>query len=396
MIFRRLFAALLLLLGAALYCETSTYVDLSLYGTLGRGENTSLIYLNTAKGRISVESEGNSGVRAQVAVDALAFNDVSYLNLSRAWIKAKLPFGRLQMGKTRTTWGTGLMYNAGDVIFGRDAVDITAENLRDKTRWLTDLYLPVSDFSFLELIVIGPDIVPSLINLNTTPEGEELLASAQMGGDIPLALPVEADGIKAGLRGQTDMGGYLTLEGAYFYKGRIDTEQEATHVPALSLQTALWALDIYGASSIELAQVNPQWETSKEELLISWGAFFTDNIAYLFDLSFRLEGLVRPYGLWEPVFYDSDPMLMQEKPNYGMELYGDIGISPGVGEQYFLRGIYSPVDQSGEATFGASYPIQQNLNLLIFAQGRFGEAGDIYLWEGAGGWNSTWGLNYKY
>lgn len=111
-------------------------------------------------------------------------------NLSKAYIKARLPwfykqYMRFNSGKQPVSWGYGLYYNAGDLVFGASpdatnswttyntnmttATDITANagdlssltssglsNLRSNTDWMFVAQLPFGYNFFTEFVVLPP------------------------------------------------------------------------------------------------------------------------------------------------------------------------------------------------------------------------------------------------
>ncbi len=167
---------------------------------------------------------------------------------------------RTTVGRTRLSWGDGVVYNAGDVINGaRPAeLDLTADELRDETLWLAALFFPLGRFAFFEPVALLPVVDPTL---ETDDEGAPEAWRTGAGGRVQFQLL----GIKT--------------ESGYLYRG-----EDEVHAPYLSLQGNLF-LDWYGGVSWEIQA------DRLDEFLGSFGLLYTGNNARMGGWTARTETL---------------------------------------------------------------------------------------------------------
>ena len=105
---------------------------------------------------MSFMSRGSRDVKGEIALDFSEAGGMLTPVLQKLYIRPYFGDVKVSIGKTRTTWGAGFAFNAGDIIFGSDSVsfDTTSDDPRSETAWLTNAEIPLGDFSFLELIVL--------------------------------------------------------------------------------------------------------------------------------------------------------------------------------------------------------------------------------------------------
>jgi len=263
-------------------------------------------------------------------------------------------------------WGEGFFFNAGDVIFGPAApsLDLTAEELRDETSWLTSVYVPLGTYSFLETVILAPEL-----NLS------ELVDNA----DAPV--PRLSD-TRAGGRFVTKIHGIKT-EGGYLYSG-ID----AAHKPYLSFQGNL-LVDWHLSASISIVGESPDVSDLRKSLHFSWGLFHMQDLSNGSSLFFRLEGLVIPYASWSEKNSTEDA-------EYALMLYPEISWSATDSLNFVLRNIISPVDRSALITAGIHWNVYEGFKILSFSTVQAGETTDTYSWNKPGGIGVTAGFQFTY
>jgi len=374
-----LLALVLLLLPAAappLGAETLTSVKLTTLGAVTGGIGEDPLVTGYGSGRLSVQSRGSRDVKGLLALDAYA-GATSYVDVYRAWIQTDFPALRLTTGKARFTWGEGIYFNAGDVLYG--SADLSASLadsvFRDQARLTQAVYLPFGLFSYVEALVMPPEY--NFLAALADP------SDPAAGGDLRLW---KSDG---GARVVSQIG-FTKVEAGYLYRG-----SDGTHRPFLSLQGNLLA-DWYLAASTALGSSDPESDL-KENLRISGGLFYLKSFPSDATLTFRLEALAAPWGYWTPrsaaVIIDADTTVYTD-PGYGLFLYPEITLAPSSALAFTLNGLVSPVDGSGQVSFSAGWNVFQGLKLLGTASLQTGDTEDIYSLSHSGGWTLVLGAEY--
>lgn len=361
-------AALALLAGFALpaAAEVGSSVTLSGYATLARiGDEAAVSAL--LKSRLDLQSRGNENVRGQLQLDGW-IGEGADLDVPRAWLRVRLPWFRITMGKTRLSWGDGFVFNAGDVLFGSLeplAGDLSAAALRDQTAWLLSAYLPLGPFSFLEAAAL-PYGVPAVPGL-----------AADLAGLLAPRTFAELAG-GAGLRGVFKAGG-LKLESGWY----TDWADRA-HKPYLSLQGHLladWNLSAVIAIPID----SPQWAEAGQWLAVTAGLFHLARLGGDRSLSLRLEGALRPGGRWsEAAGTEAQPAGDPGAPLYGLLLFPEAALALSSTLSLRLRVLLSPVDGSGLTLLGAAWSLYQGFTLSAYASAMAGDGNDLYAWDYGG------------
>jgi hypothetical protein len=378
--------ALLGLLGLSfsgpLEAEVKPSVTLATYGAVVRADDSAAI-VALLKGSLDLSSAGNQNVRGFLQLDTWVGESVT-VALPRAYVKVRLPWFRLTVGKTRVSWGDGFVFNAGDVIFGSMsplAGGISESVLRDETAWLTALYVPLGPFSYLEGV---------LLPYPTGVSSGSLLAPAAAGSlttDLAaLASPVSPQKLAGGARGVFRLG-TVKLETGYFGSGRANE-----HRPYVNLQGHL-GVDWYLSAAANIPTVNQDWERWDEWIDLSVGAFVLRNLPGGGALTARLEAAVQPGMRWQEAvgLGPADPL-----PEYGLYLFPELGYSPSDTLSLQARAVISPIDASALSLVGAAWNVYQGLSLFTYLSLMGGDADDLYGWERDGAVAWILGLEFVY
>lgn len=380
--------------------DVAVEVDLTTYNilvsTVDDDGNTTLTdlstlyFLNEAMGNIVFKSTGNKNVKAEIQVDLNILSPM--IGLSKFFVKFRFPDFRAVFGKTRLSWGEGMMFNAGDVLFGSQDLNVqaTAEELRTTTAPLASIYIPLGRFEFIEAVAIAPQFDPNLI-----------WAGLQNPNIDPFNFVKSISGTSIGARlVQKPMG--IKTEVGYLFKG--SEADKGAHKPYLSLQGNL-GVDYHLSASTSFDQKALSSQTTNEDF---WGNFthnLTGNSTISFGffhkqdvsdegaaMTFRLEGLVKPTGIWEE---DNNSSETTPK-NYGLMLYPEITFTPEDTVSTLFRAIISPIDGSAQLTGGLSWKVFQGFSLLNFVSVTVGDDNDIYQWNKDKAVTAIFGAQYVY
>lgn len=399
-----LFVAAFLFASAAggAFAETLTTTEVSAFVGAVRAsaaDESSLYALSEAK--LTFSSRGAGETKGLVALDFKA-GDAVLLDLKKAWMKARLDPVRLTLGKTRLSWGEGAIFNAGNVIFGTTAVDLSAEDLRDDNAWLAALTVPLGDFSFIEAVALPPD--PPL--------------AAMLANGVNPAAPDPVFGswehCSAGSRFYTKLG-EVKVEAGYLWAGKSTTDAsvEAAHKPYLSLQ-GNFLFDWHASTS---ARVLPQEggadAFSVEDWTISAGLYTQWSIpaigeegsgeSTLGTLAFRLEASVRPYESWEARTIAAAPAspaslvsggVSLESP-YALLVYPELSWKTST-VYAFLRSLISPIDLSARIALVVQWAPLQGFKIIGSVSAQAGEDEDLFGWNRSGAWQAMVGTKLSF
>jgi hypothetical protein len=314
---------------------------------------------------LDLDSRGNKNVKGYFQLDSFVGETVG-IDIPQAYIKVRLPWFRLTLGKTRVSWGDGFAFNAGDVVFGGlEALsgDLSGSTLRSETAWMGVVYVPLGAFSFLEIVALPYGI----------PDPEEPAFTI-----VPLAAspPMNLYSLSGGIRGAFKLG-RTTLETGYYATGR----EPAEHRPYVSLHGHL-LVDWNLSAAMAINQRDPDWEHWGEFLGISAGMFHLINLGLNRTLSFRLEAAIRPGQRWqEATGAEAIGAHEEDPPVYGIELFPEIAFSPTDTVSLQLRSLISPVDLSTLNLFGVSWNIYQGLTIFSYLSLPVGDGNDLYRWN---------------
>ncbi len=380
---------------AALGAETRVITEMELYNTVYRGEEE-WFYLGTGSASLGLLSPRDPHVSGQLELEFYptdlygnssasqgAFGSSEFY-LKKAWVKTRFPGFKLTLGKTRLTWGQGMVFNAGDLIFGSTGalLDLTARELRSDTAWLTAVNVPFGPFAFAEAVVLPPSYVFD----NSGEEGEANendISRSSLGGRLYC------------------LAGDIKVETGYLYKGeeKVSTDVPG-HRPYLALQGNLGA-DWYLATSAAFATEEQKDEQEAEDdwektLMVSGGLFHLQEINRNNSLTLRLEALVFPGLSWEEK--ESREAL------YALYLYPELSWTTGA-VTASLQSVLSPLDGSAMVTAGSSWNLYQGLTLLGYLTFLTGEKSDTFAWDRGtlweegdqlNGFSCLCGLRYKF
>lgn len=287
--------------------------------------------------RLTISSENSGNVRGELSLGTPDPTKVSLTAddfIRKAYLRARFPSFRLTAGKTRLSWGDGMLFNAGDILYGSSStsVSLTQAELRSETDWMASVNLPLGFFSFVEGVIL-----PSKTGM-----------ASDMG---------------YGMRFYTNVG-ETKVEGGYV------TKEDTTRFHKFygSLQGNIGP-DWYLASSISLPQTNPSASVLQKSWLISGGLF---HVLYLSDdrtLSLRLEMLTRPFGNWK--------LASQSEATCALLFYPEVVYSPTSSLSCSLRAILSPLDLSARLTGGASWSVFEGFSLVGYLAAPLGGSGDL-------------------
>lgn len=371
---RRQFAAFLLILllamPAVLSAEIRSSVTLDLFGSAlfnPDPANFQSVVLAAGTGDLKFNSTGNSNVRAYLDIKAdLGYNFL--LSIDKAYIRTRFDNFRFMMGKTRLSWGEGLVFNAADVVMGSSDLNInlTADEFRSNTTWLGEVYIPLGRYSYIEGVVLPPTI--DILTYNPAD---------------PSTLPgIGETGAGTRLGFQIDSLGDLSVETGYFYKG-----SEDLHQAYISLQGGSGVNWFLGASTGLNTSESFTLQNLGNDLLISAGYYGVGNLGEQSTLSIRSELLVKGGGS----FADKDPL-----NDYGLYSFVDLSLSAGSYINTYIRGLFSPIEKSAMVSAGASFPIYQGFSFYTDLSVQMGEPGDTFAYASLGGYTLFTGVKFIY
>ena len=288
---------------------------------------------------LTLASKREGNVRGEVVLkgnpSTASFDDLVH----KAYFKARFPSFRLTGGKTRLTWGDGMLFNAADVLYGSNttSVSLTQAVLRSETEWLASINYPLGFFSFAEAVVM-----PSKTN---TPS--DMLFGVRY---------------------------YTTVKDIKVELGYASNKTTTTvrqHKPYVSLQGNL-GFDWYLSSSLAIPVAGDIAKESRESWVISGGIFHLVTLPLDRSLSLRLEFLTRPFGAWGsgPVS-DTDAALL---------LYPELLLSYSPSLSFNLGSIISPLDLSAMSIIGASWNVFDGFSFMASISLAAGDDGDLFSW----------------
>lgn len=308
---------------------------------------------------VSLASKREGNVRGEVVLKANTHPLTSIKNVDdvvhKAYFKARFPSFRLTAGKTRLSWGDGMLFNAGDVLYGSNdtSVSLTQAELRSTTSWLASINYPLGFFSFAEAVVMPSD----------THDPLDLLFGARYYATVK--------DIKVEL-------GYASMN---------PVSSVRVHKPYLSLQGNL-GFDWYLSSSVVVPVAGDIAKETGESWMMSAGIFHLVTLPQDRSLTLRLELLARPFGRWETAAVkDDDAALL---------LYPELVLSYSPSLSFSLRSIISPLDLSAMTTIGMSWNILDAFNLIGNFSVATGDEGDLFAWRSAASFSATIGSSWVF
>ncbi|MFP4330224.1 MAG: hypothetical protein ACLFP6_05880 [Spirochaetaceae bacterium] len=378
--------------GGAEERETVQTVEIEAINALSRGEEIDEWQLS-GLGRVELDyqSRGSRWVRSRLSIRAELLENPDpeaadlRLTIPRAFIRARFPLGesylfRATFGKSRVTWGDGALYNAGDLVFGEagGGADLfSTTGVREETDWLITAFFPLGQFSFFEPLLL-------------VPEGE-LVGDEGGDGTTEGALLAGAPSIEetaAGGRLQWQLWN-LKMEGGYLFSAA-DNEQDLS----FSLQGNIGP-DVYGGVATTFPTGGPTPDP-REELRITAGAYHQYRYRSSGLLTFRLEALIYPEGIWEESAATALKRPCGLEPPCGVSLYPEVSWVPSEAVTLFTRAVLSPVDGSGVVITGGEWNIYEGLTLGAYVAAQGGGSEDRYSFDRPGGGSLTTRIRYLY
>jgi len=393
-----LLASAFIFLPMPAHAETAVSTELTLLANAERTESGNAGFYNLSNGKFSLSSKGLEDVKGQLTVD-VKVTDTVLIDIQKAWLKAQLAAFRLTMGKTRLSWGEGYMYNAGDVIFGGKGADLSAEELRDNNAWLASMYLPIGDFSFIEAVALPPDL-PVLAYQ------QYYQAKAAAGANAALLSALKKNEPEIAGPKKSSAGGrvYTKLWGVKFETGYLWDGMDEINKPYISLQGHLLA-DLHASSSIELNADKPINADTKKSWRISSGVLYQLPLSSDGEnsssgtLDFRFEAMVTPYGEWNTETLSDvqyNPLSDEGKASpYALSLFPQISWKSDTLFAY-VRSVISPIDASSISSIGLHWAPLQGFKILSGFSIQSGNDGDVYVFDGAKGWQVSLGTRVNF
>lgn len=364
-------AALGLLSAPPVWAELTTTVDLRLMNALSHtpGNDIPLTFLLQGSGEVEFRAVGNRNVKAELALRTVIGQTI-LLDIPRGFIKVRFPAFRMTVGKTRVSWGEGVMFNAGDLIFGSTdlSVDLSADVLRDDNKLLTGVYIPLGTFSYIEGVITAPEIDLAAMTA----------ALAAGSGDGTTTGMPDIKETSAGAKIQAKPLN-LKVEAGYWYAGKA-----RLHRFFGGLQGAFGDVDWHLSAASGLPDSAPEGIDLWEYLTVSAGMSTILQLSREDSVTLRLEALSYPAGLWSEVegglgtYDDGAP------ERYGLYVYPEISIALGQTVGLMWRTILSPLDQSLSMTVGGNWNIYQGFHLFAYGVVQAGDQDDVFGWPRAG------------
>jgi hypothetical protein len=330
-------------------------------------------YTLTGQAGLSFKNASSRAIRGEVALDFTEVGPYLMPSLRKLYIRPSFGGVRVSVGKTRTTWGAGFAFNAGDVIFGSDSVDFNtqATDPRTETAWLTSVEIPLGAFSFVEGIAL-----PGSIDVTD-----------------PLAPVMPAlDKTSAGLRLSFEAG-VFNIQAGYLYRGDLIAGMGPIgHRAYISLE-GIAPLDWHLSTSATTDVDRILEDVLKDSWMITGGASYNSTLgpARGITLGWHLEALAKPYGSFEENHDEAGP-----DTEYGLYLFPSINFIPPGNVVYSISSVVSPVDLSANTTAGVSWNIYEELILLWYCSFQTGQTDDIFNSDNPGGMSFTLGGRYSY
>ena len=351
----------------SLSAKSEVRMNMEFSNTVYRALDDNWYYVGSGLADMRIASVGNDNMRAEVALEFYPDAASPELNLKRMWFKANFPSWRLTAGKTKVAWGNGSVFNAGDILFGSMGpfLDFSQSTLRDDTAWLTAVNIPTGDFSYIEAVLLPPDI-------------------SLDGGALEIQTIDKSSG---GLRYFFRVGGWR-LEAGYLYKGDAKTDVDLLgHRPYFSFHTHA-GVDWYGALSLAAgadsdAGINrDNWDEINDTINFSLGLFHQVNVGYDSILAIRFESLMQPWQNWSRVNYLA--LVNGTAGYYGILLYPELTLTVRSLWWMGLQSVISPVDGSAQLTASVGWDVFQGFKLLGFFTVNAGDSGSLFAFDRSG------------
>jgi len=143
---------LLLLTPVAGVATISGEVEFTNLVTAARGGTLTNAFSPTI--HVSLASPAHGDVRGEIRIQVPPTVTITDWDgfISRSYLRARLPHGRLTVGKSPLSWGDGFFFNAAEIV-GRRFEEYQSMAGPDSF-WLASLYLPIGAFDFVEVVAL--------------------------------------------------------------------------------------------------------------------------------------------------------------------------------------------------------------------------------------------------
>ncbi|MFP4179702.1 MAG: hypothetical protein ACLFSA_06565 [Spirochaetaceae bacterium] len=387
-----LFLITILLFGSTrpLQAEVRLSVDTEFYNTFStlNGPDDWRYFL-TGLGGAALHNKGSGNIRGELSLEfseiggTAAPETTSFVEpasgpgvkLKRLYIRPAFGDILVSLGKTRSTWGAGYAFNAGDIIFGSDTVnfDTRSEDPRSETAWLTNAEIPFGAFDFFEFILLP---------------GNFSAGDEEADPSVPSS-PPPIEKTSGGARISIERGIFNFQTGYLFRGDRIAGLGETGHRAYISIEgiePVSWHISSSATADADFSspkKIEKSW-------MVTGGAAHDHTVLYDRTFSWTFEFLAKPYG----TFVEEST---ETADGYGLYLYPSVSFAPRNGLSYTLSSILSPIDISAHTTLGMDWNIYEELTLLAYASLQLGEEGaDIFHLKKAGGISCSMGARYRY
>lgn len=344
--------ALALLSAGAVGAETRLGVTVELLNALSSGaELEGWTLLPAGDAQVSIRNVGSRQVRSELVLRVTPAGAAVIPSLERLYVRATFGEVLATVGKTRSSWGSGLALNAGDIIFGSSSLDFSlrASDPRSQTAWLAGAEIPFGDFSFVELIALPgePDLT------NPLSPALPALEESSAGGRVNLAL------------------GDVTAQAGYLFRGDTIAGLGATGHHAYV--TVEGYLPVNWHVSVATRTPRSSWDQDvvSGDLVGSAGAYGDVSLPRDRRLGWQFETLVRPFQSFAPTD-GATPA------DYGLFLYPGLTLSSGTGMTLSVSSVVSPIDLSARLAAGFSWNIYETLTLLSYLTVAAGESDNLF------------------
>jgi hypothetical protein len=328
-------------------------------------------YFQSGTAGVAFQNKGSRLVRGELSLDFDETGGSSHsITLKRLYIRPSFGNVLVSLGKTRSTWGAGFAFNAGDLIFGSDSVDFDAkaDDPRTETAWLTNAEIPLGDFSFLEIIAL-----PGNVDEGELPPLKKASAGARISVEV----------------------GDFNIQTGYLYRGDLIADLGSEGQRAFLSLEGISPINWHLSSSTTTGLGGLSTETIKQSWMITGGAFYDHTVNYDKTLSWQVEFLLKPFASFEVDVVPSDSD-QDQAAVYGLYLYPSISFAPRGNLVYSLNSVISPIDLSANTTLGVNWNIYEALSLQAYYSVQSGESGDVFHIDKPGGMSCTIGAKYTY
>ncbi|MFO7849759.1 MAG: hypothetical protein R6V67_07340, partial [Spirochaetia bacterium] len=350
-------------------------------------------YFLTGRGGAAFHNKGSRNIRGELSLDfseagGTGTSELSNtlqsaigpeVQLKRLYIRPAFGDVLVSLGKTRSTWGAGYAFNAGDIIFGSDTVDFDtrSDDPRTETAWLSNAEVPFGTFDFFEIIVLPGNF--------SYADPQESDLGAQVEPPSPPPIEKASGGARISLER-----GIFNFQTGYLFRGdRIAGMGETGHRAYISIEgiePVSWHISSSATADADFSSA----KKIEKSWMITGGASHDHTVFYDRTLSWNLEFLAKPYSSFE----EEDT---ETADGYGLFLYPTISFTPRGGLSFSLRSILSPVDISAYTTLGMDWNIYEELTLQAYTSVQLGEVGaDVFHLNKPRGISCSMGAQYKY